>query len=80
MDRILGRLEEFKSGAIKSLEKIDLQMTALETKIDKRFDHIENEVSSLSQFRWKIIGGSIVASVMISAFFSIVSLYISNKQ
>lgn len=54
--RILGQLEEFKAGATKSFDRIEL-----------RFDKIDGKMDTLFQFRWQLIGMSSVVSVIVAA-------------
>jgi hypothetical protein len=48
-------------------DKID----RLDTKVDKRMDTIESKVDELLQFKWKIVGGTILASLVLTTLFQI---------
>lgn len=39
--------------------------------VGKRFDHVDAKLDDLFAFKWRIVGGSIVASIVVSALFNI---------
>lgn len=46
---------------------------------NKRFDDIECKLDLLLQFKWQIIGGSLVASTLLTVAFNILFLLMGGK-
>lgn len=55
VERVLGKLEEFKDHTM------------------DRLDRIEYKIEHLQGFRWKLIGGMMVMSFLVSGLFQIVA-------
>lgn len=60
------------------VELIFKNIETIRTYSDERFDKIEEKLDKLLRFKWQIIGGSLVASTVLSIAFQIV-LEIINK-
>jgi len=46
---------------------------------NRKFDKLDKKVDQIIKFKWQIIGGSLVASFVITAFFQI-ALVLINKN
>jgi hypothetical protein len=55
------------------MDKVVLQM------IFDRFDKLETKVDKLLEFKWKIVGGTILASLILTGLFQIVLALIQSK-
>lgn len=42
-------------------------------------DEVKKDVKSLLQFKWQIVGGSVVASIVITIVFQLGSLLVGSK-
>ena len=45
----------------------------------QRLDKLEAKIDTLIEFKWKIIGGTVLASLMMTMAIQIVSLYLRSK-
>ncbi len=55
------------------MDKVVLQM------ILDRFDKLETKVDKLLEFKWKIVGGTILASLILTCLFQVVLAFIQSK-
>lgn len=56
VERVIGKLEEFKSSAEKQFSHIE-----------SRFNRLEAKVETIQHFKWKVIGGSTALSIVLAA-------------
>jgi hypothetical protein len=56
------------------MDNIALQM------IIERVDRIENKVDTLLEFKWKVVGGTILASLVLTSIFQIVLAFIESHK
>ena len=60
IERVLGRLEEFK-------DQSERRMTKLETQMEKRFDGLHSDVKKLNEFKWRMAGGAAILSLFMTS-------------
>ena len=62
VERVLGRLEEFKDMSMKHFDRIE-----------SRIDEIEQRIEDLQGFRWRFVGAMMVISFLVSGLIQIVA-------
>lgn len=63
----------------KLIDYLKDDLKRLDDKVESRFEVINEKLDTLLRFKWQIIGGSVVVSLVITTLVQVLSLYVSNK-
>lgn len=67
-----------KMSSEKLIDYLKEDLQRLDDKVESRFDVVNEKLDTLLEFKWQIVGGSIVVSLVISVIVQVLSLY-ANK-
>jgi hypothetical protein len=61
------------------LQSVKMSDIAISEYLDKRLDRIEDKVDKLFEFKWQIIGGSVVLSTLFSVVTTLLLIFLKLK-
>lgn len=74
LERSLGRLEARQEETLRRQDETLRRLESIDQKFDGEIEKVNAKISELEQFRWKLTGYAMAASMMVSVAFELIRL------